>query len=236
VPGCARLERMTLECPACAAHVPGSNVNIQALAAVCEQCDTVFQFQAQPYLRESTRPSKVPMPKEMTPDPDNARLYYRRPYGRIVGAFLVGCSSTIVVASYSLLMEATGGWWMVLMMTLFVAPFIYVGLASYINLWAVQCDDGFLSARYAPLRLLPTKTFQRSEVQQLYVHQRLQPNGLHPVYDVYAQLHGGRTGRLLKGLPNSGFATYIVQYVEDMLGVDHRAVPGEHVAAPHVAT
>ena len=123
---------------------------------------------------------------------------------------------------------------MTFMMSLFVAPFIYVGLASFINLWSVQVVDGVLSARYLPLRLLPSKAFPQVEIQQLYVHQRVQPNGLHPVYDVYVKLSGDRTGRLLRGLPNGAFAVYIVAYVEGILGLEHRAVPGEYITAPHV--
>lgn len=54
-----------LNCPNCGATVPAENINIQALMAVCSQCDTVFRFDTAVEVATKAKRRKVHKPQHL---------------------------------------------------------------------------------------------------------------------------------------------------------------------------
>ena len=68
---------MQLTCPNCGSKVPAEHINIQRMAAVCPNCDTVFQFDLSAQAKAKRRKIKQPQQISVADRDDQLNLAFR---------------------------------------------------------------------------------------------------------------------------------------------------------------
>jgi len=197
---------------------------------MCEDCDEVFSFDPQ---LQNQRPLTIP--KGLRIDRDK-RLNWSHSRYRLLGGVCALFGLLFLRAGYAASLATSSGVPMFVFGCGFGGAIAYCGSALALNRWTMSLDETHLVLSYRPVPFRKAKRVPRSAIQQLYVHEK-QGTGRgagHALYDVFVQLKSGRTVQLVKSLTDPASASYIVWHIENALGIIHRPVAGEYVAAPHV--
>lgn len=153
---------MKLLCKNCGAPVPARNVNVQTMTAVCENCDSVFTFDASELAGEGKR-RKLKRPEAFDVQEDADGLYIdiawrrnRGPLEYFLLAVFVGLGSVTGLAASAALSELAQGFSRgalvgSIMMIGAALFFTYMVVMFLINHTEIRADSDRVTARHYPL-------------------------------------------------------------------------------------
>jgi hypothetical protein len=100
----------------------------------------------------------------------------------------------------------------------------YFILASLVNKTVVQLEDNLLTVRHGPLPYYRNHCVEVTTIVQLYCFEKRSNKSVS--YEVNAILTDGSTLKLLRDLQKDE-AIFLEDRLEDWMGIDRQAVPGE---------
>lgn len=108
------------------------------------------------------------------------------------------------------------------------ATFLYIALAGWLNTSTITLAEGCLDVRHGPFpwpgnHRLPAKSIRKLEVEEHYVQTE---NGERLTYRLVATSLQGKRIRLISAFDKNdyGAANYILQALEEWLGLNHTAI------------
>ena len=243
----------SIQCESCGAAIPAANVELALMIAKCEQCDGVFSFAEQVGHSDEDAVNRVlggaPAPVRAIPtdhkvrqDDSGDRLTLTLPWfspKTIALAFFAVFWNGFLVVWYAIgLSSLASGETSAIIMLLF--PFLhvmagfYVGYAAitgFLNSTTVTVTRRGVEVRHGPLPWPGNKTLHTHDIEQLYVSPRQMSsnNSTQIVYDVTAIGPDNLEVVLVKGVENDNAAIFLERRIETWLGIEDRAVPGQHV-------
>ncbi len=224
-----------LKCPSCGAPIPAKNINIQKMAAVCEECDAVFLFDDLPdsvQQHNSAKMKHIEQPEQATiiHTPDSLDLKIK---WSIKTEWSFNSVPMAVWLAVALLIPIVGLFAGKLAITLLIGALLgalpaYYFLTLLVNSTQVRIENGQLIVRSMPLYYVGygKKQLNLDEVVRVIA----EPTHYYPMmkqdislmrredlyYDVVAELADGSRKRLIEFF-NYEQSFYIVQEVERYL-------------------
>lgn len=201
---------MKLLCKNCGAPVPARNVNVQTMTAVCENCDSVFTFEASELIEAGKR-RKIERPAsfDVQENADGLRIHinWRRnlgPLEKVVGAVFAIMGSLLTLVTLSIFSDLLNTW----QTGEFVAGSIlgiialglwYLVLMFLVNHSEIRVENDTLSTRHYPLYwpglTIAAENIERIETEPIenmanYHYLRVvEPNGTRHTIDNYQVAH-----------------------------------------------
>lgn len=233
-----------LKCPSCGAPIPAKNINIQKMAAVCEECDAVFVFEDLPnsIQQRTIKAKRISKPERVTikQQDDSLDLKLKWSIKTEWTYSLVIMGVWLAIALFIILMGViTGG-----VAEMFVIGGLLGAFPAYyfamvrINSTYVRVENGQLHIDSKPLYFpgYGKKTLALDEIERIYAepshyYGMMDQNITHTrqedlFYDVMVEFIDGSRKRLIEFF-NYEQSFYIVQEVERYLQGetnDHNAV------------
>lgn len=212
---------MRLVCIECGEPIPASNININALIAVCPTCDSVFHFESGD---NKHKHRKVKAPERMVVHKNAAlHLSYDRVFGPGHRSTLIGFG--FLTFMFTLFLMTTGGGYLAGDMPIFVPLFIgtlwflafYTEMMLYFTKTRLISDGNHLRATHEflphPLQQkdhsVDIHTIQRISMEETYSSK--QRGDAERSYHLYAEIDGGRE-IILKEVPEK-YALFIQQEI-----------------------
>lgn len=221
---------MELNCPHCGAPIPASDINIQALLAVCGRCDQVFSINREAFARKQKRRPLVTPPRlRVIETTDRLELSFRLVFGP--GAVFGLVMASIGALVLSLVMGLAGSEGaplpVLLIMGIMAAVLAYTVAAFLTTTTCITVDASGLEITSGPLPFPATddKTLSLHEVKRVFYEQSVEawPPGM-PAHVVRAELTDGSTITLLSSLPYA-HARYIAATLNGFLHADDEPAP-----------
>lgn len=228
-------DAITLQCRRCGAEIASSDIDLGRGLAKCGACHAVFGFEDQlGQGRPRRNKGPVPMPKQfaVSNEPDTLEITRRwfSPKYIFIALFCVMWNGFLVFWYGAA--ASSGSLIMMLFPILHVAAGVYLAywtLAGFLNRTIIKVDQRHVEIRHQPLPWPGNRELAADEIDQLYCRQQVHHgrNGRTIHYDVEMVSRDGRTLKLVSSLPRAEEALFIEYAVEDHLGIEDRAVPGE---------
>lgn len=116
-----------------------------------------------------------------------------------------------------------------------LACLTYITLALLLNHTEVSVKQGVLEVVHRPLPWWPRRVLACADVAQLFCREALEHDDqgqlISESYSVHLELRNGRRLRLTGGLWHAEQAAWIEDAIEELLGIEDRAVAGERFKA-----
>ena len=236
---------MTLSCPKCAASIPAVDVQLDLLIAKCASCDAVFSFADQVGHHEAEVLRRVATNGEWRPPTPTEHSVEAHEEGGVL-TLEVPWWSWHFVMMVPFLLFWNGFlvvWWSIALSEGQVAMAAFsllhvgagIGLAYYtacgfLNATTVAVSKAGIATAHGPLPWPGARTLDAAGLEQLFVKERFirGENSVRTVYDLTARHRQGELV-VVSGLPDPNSARYLEHRIEKWLGIEDRAVPGEHV-------
>ncbi len=109
----------------------------------------------------------------------------------------------------------------------------YTALAGFLNKTVVSVSGTGIAVTHGPLPWRGNVKVPASGLSQLFVQTRVvrSKNSSRTVYDLHAELGSGEQVTLCRAMADLASARYLEHRVEGWLGIEDRAVPGEHLGS-----
>lgn len=231
-----------LKCPNCGAPIPGKNINIQKMAAVCESCDTVFAFDDLPKrtsdFTQAHKNKRVPKPANatITQNDNEMSLAIRWSIKTEAKVNLVIMGIWLAIAMVIPVIGFLAGEILIpLVLGAMLGAFpAYYFLSLFVNATQVRIENGILTHESKPLYMpgAGKKEIPLDEIVRIYAEpshyygQMQQDISLirreDMFYDIMVELTDGSRSRLTDFFHYS-HAFYIVQEVENYLREESNA-------------
>ena len=232
------MELVELSCKNCGSQLKPESISTELNAARCTHCNALFAISL-PERKDSAgqqtgpRP-KVPMPERFeVSELGHEFVLTRRWFSPGLFFLLFFCiiwnGFMVVWHTISL---STGLWFMSLFGLIHTAVGIglaYGTLAGFLNTTQIKVGRGNLSLRHGPIPWKGNKAIPAHSVRQIYGKEMIKnsKNGTYKRYSVEVVLDTNKRETLVKGLEEAEQALFIEQQVEQHLGIQDRATPGE---------
>lgn len=208
---------MKLACPACGTPIAAQNINVQTMVAVCEQCDSVFSFDATDTDRKR-RKVRQPARLHLDDTADRLTMRYRRVFNQDEQGFAIGNGFFTVLLPIILIL--TLAYNASIFVSLFFALWMLVSwygqVALLLNRTSLTMDVDRLSVTCGPLPW-PTSArntaINRHDLGDVVCEETEDSRRVAAVnryYHVRARLLDGQKHTLLQGIPQD-YAFYIAQ-------------------------
>ncbi len=243
---------MKLECTECGTPIVSQDIDLPTKMAKCRACNAVFSFadRVLPAAMEQRPRIRAPRPEGLevreTFFEPNEPGYRDAPRSRgtvtivrrwfapqfIFLLFFCIAWDAFLVFWYTNATQGPGAfaWIAAIFPIAHVAVGVgltYYTIAGFVNHTTIKLDEHNLSVRHAPLPWKGNHTLAREEIRQLYCEHQVSEgkNGPSHSYHLSAVLADGRKVRLAAMPVEQG--KYIEELLEDKLGIENMAVPGE---------
>ena len=238
---------MTVNCKSCGAAIPAQNLNLDRMVAKCGACHAVFAFTVDGAAPPSSASSgheegAVPRPRGLVLDRIGGELTVTKRWFSWVlviffSVFAVAWNGISWFMMFSALHEiGEAGGYIVAFLSLFCfvgALMAYFALAVMVNATVITVGHE-LTVRHGPLPIPGNRTLSASDVDQLYVTERVSrsssSNGRRSLsisFDLRVRLKNGDGVILLRSLAEAEEALYLEQLIEGELGIQNEPVRGE---------
>ena len=231
---------MKLSCKQCGREIAAKNINMERLIAKCDACNAVFGFAddvpgASAPAKARPKRAKVPLPPGFQVEDTGVgfRIIHRwwRPMFIFLAFFTVFWCGFLLFW-YAIAASAEAPIFFFLFPLIHVAVGVglaYFTLAGFINRTVIDVTGQELAVNHIPLPWFGARSHPVDELKQLYVVERTN-SGKHGVrysYDLCAVSRYGDQLKVLSGLQAVDQALYLEQTIEERLGIEDEAVPGE---------
>lgn len=231
-----------LKCPNCGAPIPGKNINIQKMAAVCESCDSVFAFDNLPTrthdFTQAHKNKRVPKPANAILTQHDNEMSLKIPWSikteAKVNLVIMGIWLAIALV-IPLIGFMAGEIGIPLMIGALMGAFpAYYFLSVFVNSTQVRIENGILIHEATPLYMpgAGKKQIPLDEIVRIYAepshYYGLMQQDISLIrredmyYDIMVELTDGSRVRLTDFFHYS-HAFYIVQEVENYLHEESNA-------------
>jgi hypothetical protein len=231
---------MKLNCVKCGAEIPAANINLDRMVAKCAVCNSLFSFDkefASPAVLSRRQQFDVPRPERVSVNTENGVLTiclswftYKTLLFTVFAIFWNSFMFSMLTDMFST--DAGPGGVVVLFFPHFWAgiALIYYVLTGYLNETRVTIESGRLTVRHGPLPYWGNKDLVVSDIMQLYTKHNFSTwrQNWAGHYELHAVTGKNRHEKLLSGLDNPDYATFIEQEIEDYLGIEDYPVRGEY--------
>lgn len=210
---------MILHCPECDAVVRAANINVQELAAVCQECDAVFNFDmADVGGRQKRRKYKAPAQLVETDNDDGLAMRYRRVFNEDERHLLIRSIifAAVMTGVMILTLLVAAPVWVVGFLALLALAGWYALAALWFNTTSLTLDENGLHISKGPLPWFtgaPNRSFARAAIVDVTITETLasrQGSGIKRYHHVRVQQPDGDAITILPSLPQA-FARYIAQ-------------------------
>lgn len=174
-----------LHCVNCGVPIPAKNVNIQTMMAVCERCDTVFEFNKTVVSKEKHERVEAPLTPIETPDGGfEVRYLHSDFFGNPDYVSLLMCVLIILVGGFFAVFgawanrsEIKGGEPVIIFFggAALICAYIFVGYC--INRCHISMDKQYVKYFETPLPRFTNCEFSRNEIKIIYC-KPIHPNQL----------------------------------------------------------
>jgi hypothetical protein len=224
---------MMVNCPYCGAAIPTENINMQRLAALCQDCGHVFEFGHDiPARKAKKREIEQPPRLRTRQDENRLEMAYRWVFGPSdkvgfgISVFLSFVLTAVFLAAMS---DSTAPLLVLLLFGPLMAAFWYMVVVFLSTVTRIAVDDDQLAVKSGPLPFpfYGDKTLNRDEVARIYCEETSeskQAGGVDRYHHVWVELDGGKRLAIQKSLPED-YALYIAQQLEQFMLVEDDETP-----------
>lgn len=227
-----------INCIDCNTPVRAEDINLQTNIAKCQNCHSVFGFEAQLKNAPKNRP-EIAMPENVEvlhlQNELDINFSWWTPEKKPNFLIFFTCFWNFIVGIFVLVALVTGEWLMLAGISIHLTiglGLAYYLLCKYFNKTVFRVTRNYLTTQHKPLWIPFYKTHDIpvDEIEQLYAKEYVAATqNKQPVYAyaVYLLTTGGKDIKIIKGLDTPEQALYIEQEVEKFLGLVDRKVRGE---------
>ncbi len=216
-----------VHCPSCHEEVIADNLDLQNSLAKCNSCHVIFSIEEEV---ESVKINKEV--KQEVLRPEGIDLFHFREnlditvQQHISGFDIFGIIFLPILALFSVLLYFLKGAsiYFPIIFTIGTAYFIYKVLNYSKNKIYIDINDKLLSIKYRPRNFNKDKTFNATEIDQLYLKQSSDGMGYYTIYMIINGVEGQRHEKLMTAKTLSK-AKYLEQEIEQYLHIKQRDVP-----------
>jgi hypothetical protein len=209
---------MQLSCVNCGEPIPAKHINIQKTLAVCEHCDTVFNFgeDLSPSAAKSKR-RKVKQPDHVTvwetDDSIEVKSRWRLKNSPATFSVLmfIWLLASMVISTIGTITEQKPE---MLLFGLLLGAFpLYTYLSFFINYTQLHMDDQLLTVGSKPM---PWFDHKQLDIHQIKTVSYKTAQTFDSFYDLQAQMEDGRTVNLIECIPYEEVA-FLAQQINEYL-------------------
>jgi hypothetical protein len=194
---------MNLRCVNCGEPIPAKNINIQKTLALCDHCETVFDFSENVTSKPSTQKPKnrkIKQPVDILINEDNEQLHLRFKWSlNIVPPTVSILMGIWLLVSFLPLLAALNGKGEALGFGILLGFFpLYYFVSLLVNSTRMDLNNATLTAVSKPLPWFDGKNVNVDLINTVLYKQS---KSFESFYDLTAQLHDGREINLIELIP-----------------------------------